>query len=98
MRPAGLEAVEGAKADGRWERAYHGPAKSQVPDDLAAALARDPKAQAMFEVLTSQNRYAILYRVQTTRRADTRARAIERFVAMLARGETVHPQRRGLPG
>jgi uncharacterized protein YdeI (YjbR/CyaY-like superfamily) len=98
MRRAGLEAVESAKADGRWDRAYHGPAKSQVPDDLAAALTREPKAQAMFEILTSQNRYAILYRVQNARRADTRARAIERFVAMLARGETVHPQRRRLSG
>ena len=97
MRSAGLEAVESAKADGRWERAYHGPANAQVPDDLAAALAREPRAQAMFEILTSQNRYAILYRLQATRRADTRERAIERFVSMLARGETVHPQRRGLP-
>jgi uncharacterized protein YdeI (YjbR/CyaY-like superfamily) len=98
MHPAGLEVVESAKADGRWERAYHGPAKAQVPDDLAAALARDPKAQEMFAILTSQNRYAILYRIQNTRGPQTRAKSIERFVSMLARGETLHPQRRRLPG
>ena len=98
MRPSGLEAIESAKADGRWERAYHGPAKSEVPRDLADALARDPRARAMFEILTSQNRYAILYRIQATRRPETRARAIERFVVMLGRGETVHPQLRRLPG
>jgi uncharacterized protein YdeI (YjbR/CyaY-like superfamily) len=98
MRAAGLEAVESAKADGRWERAYHGPAKSQVPEDLAAALAREPRAQEMFAILTSQNRYAILYRIQNMRRPETRAKTIERFISMLARGETVHPQRRRLHG
>ncbi|MCW3025669.1 MAG: hypothetical protein JWM29_1101, partial [Solirubrobacterales bacterium] len=70
----------------------------RVPPDLAAALAAEPRAQAMFEILTSQNRYAVLYRIDTAKRSDTRARRIARFVAMLARGETVHPQRRKLPG
>ncbi len=94
MRPAGLAEVERAKADGRWEAAYAGPATIEVPEDLAAALAAEPKAQASFETLSGQNRYAILYRIETAKRADTRARRIEQFVAMLARGETPHPQRR----
>jgi uncharacterized protein YdeI (YjbR/CyaY-like superfamily) len=96
MHPAGLQAVERAKADGRWSAAYAGQATITVPADLAAALAAEPRAQAMFEILSRQNRYAILYRLTTTRRSDTRARAVGRFVAMLARGETPHPQSRGL--
>jgi uncharacterized protein YdeI (YjbR/CyaY-like superfamily) len=93
MRPAGHAEVERAKADGRWEAAYAGPASMEVPADLAEALATEPKAQAMFESLNSQNRYAVLYRIATAKRADTRARRIEQFVTMLARGETVYPQR-----
>ena len=92
MHPSGQAEVERAKADGRWEAAYAGPASIEVPPDLIEALAAEPKAQAMFETLNSQNRYAILYRVATAKRADTRARRIREFVAMLARGETVHPQ------
>jgi uncharacterized protein YdeI (YjbR/CyaY-like superfamily) len=92
MHPAGHAEVERAKADGRWEAAYAGPASIEVPPDLTEALAAEPKAQAMFETLNSQNRYAILYRIATAKRADTRARRIGEFVAMLARGETVHPQ------
>jgi uncharacterized protein YdeI (YjbR/CyaY-like superfamily) len=94
MRAAGLAEVERAKADGRWALAYAGQATIEMPSDLAAALEADPAAQAMFEILTSQNRYAILFRVGSAKRADTRARRIERFVAMLARGETIYPQRR----
>ena len=96
MRPAGLAAVERAKADGRWETAYAGPGSIEVPADLAVALAANPRAGAMFEILTSQNRYSILHRIHAAKRADTRAQRIEHFVAMLARGETVHPQRRAL--
>jgi uncharacterized protein YdeI (YjbR/CyaY-like superfamily) len=92
MHPAGHAEVERAKADGRWEAAYAGPAGIEVPPDLTEALAAEPKAQGMFETLNSQNRYAILYRIATAKRADTRARRIGEFVAMLARGETVHPQ------
>jgi uncharacterized protein YdeI (YjbR/CyaY-like superfamily) len=92
MHPAGHAEVERAKADGRWEAAYAGPAAIEVPPDLTEALAAEPKAQAMFETLNSQNRYAILYRIATAKRADTRARRIGEFVAMLARGETIHPQ------
>lgn len=93
MHPAGLAQVERARADGRWDSAYAGPASIEVPADLAQALAADPAAQAAFDTLTSQNRYAVLYRVTTVKRADTRARRIEQMVAMLARGETIHPQR-----
>jgi uncharacterized protein YdeI (YjbR/CyaY-like superfamily) len=98
VRPAGLAAVTRAKADGRWEAAYHGQATIEVPDDLAAALRAEPAAQAMFEILSSQNRYSVLLRIGNAKRADTRARRIERFVSMLARGETPHPQKRTLDG
>jgi uncharacterized protein YdeI (YjbR/CyaY-like superfamily) len=97
LQPTGVAAVERAKADGRWEAAYSGQAAIEVPADLAAALQADPEAQAMFEILTSQNRYAVLWRIHNAKRSDTRARRIEQFVAMLRRGETPHPQRRRLP-
>jgi uncharacterized protein YdeI (YjbR/CyaY-like superfamily) len=96
MHPVGTAEVERAKADGRFEAAYEGQAKIEVPDDLAAALAAEPRAKAMFETLTSQNRYGVLYRIVTAKRAQTRARRIEQFVEMLARGETLHPQKRAL--
>jgi uncharacterized protein YdeI (YjbR/CyaY-like superfamily) len=98
MRPAGRAEVERARADGRWQAAYEGQRAIAVPADLAAALAAEPKAQAMFEILTSQNRYAILFRTAGAKRAETRARRIEQFVAMLARGETIYPQKRTLSG
>lgn len=90
MFPRGMAEVEAARADGRWDQAYEGPAHSSVPADLAAALAANPAASAFFATLTSQNRYAILYRVEEAKRAETRARRIEKFVGMLARGETLH--------
>jgi uncharacterized protein YdeI (YjbR/CyaY-like superfamily) len=96
MHPAGRAEVDRAKADGRWDAAYAGPATIEVPADLIAALAREPRAQAMFEILDSRNRFAVLYQVETAKRADTRARRIERFVAMLACGETPYPQKRSL--
>jgi uncharacterized protein YdeI (YjbR/CyaY-like superfamily) len=96
MHPAGLAAVQSAKADGRWNAAYAGAASIAVPADLAAALAAEPRAQAMFEILSSQNRYAVLYRVTKAKRSETRARNVARFVAMLARGETPYPQKRAL--
>lgn len=94
MMPAGLAAVEAAKADGRWDAAYAGPAAAELPDDLAAALAADPDATAMWNVLTSQNRYAITYRVGQVKTPETRARKVREFTAMLARGETLHTQLR----
>jgi uncharacterized protein YdeI (YjbR/CyaY-like superfamily) len=94
MTPAGQAAVDAAKADGRWQAAYLGPAAAEVPDDWAAALAASPAAQLMWDVLTSQNRYAITYRLAQLKRPETRIRRIAEFVAMLERGETVHPQKR----
>ena len=93
MQPAGIAEVERAKADGRWDAAYAGQADMQVPPDLHAALAAEPRAQAMFDILTKGNRFAILYRIHEAKRPETRARRIDQFVAMLTRGETVHPQK-----
>jgi uncharacterized protein YdeI (YjbR/CyaY-like superfamily) len=99
MAPAGRAAVESAKADGRWEAAYSGQAAAEVPEDLAAAIAADPRAQAMFEVLTSVNRFALIYRTNSVKQAATRERKIAGFVDMLARFETPYPQsRRPDPG
>jgi uncharacterized protein YdeI (YjbR/CyaY-like superfamily) len=98
MQAAGLAAVAAAKADGRWDAAYAGSATIEMPDDLAGALDAEPRARAMFEILSSQNRYAVLYRIDAAKRAETRTRRIEQYVAMLARGETIHPQRRKLAG
>jgi uncharacterized protein YdeI (YjbR/CyaY-like superfamily) len=93
MHQSGVAEMERAKSDGRWEAAYAGPAAIEVPPELAAALSALPKALAKFETLNSQNRYAILYRIVTAKRAETRAKRIEQFVAMLARGETIYPQK-----
>jgi uncharacterized protein YdeI (YjbR/CyaY-like superfamily) len=93
MEPAGLAEVERAKADGRWDRAYDSPTTAAVPDDLRAALDADPAAAKLFDELDGNNRYAILHRIQEAKRPETRARRIAAFVAMLARGETIHPRR-----
>ena len=90
MRPAGLAAVEAAQADGRWDRAYAGPASITVPDDLAAALAGSPAAQREFEALDGTNRYAVLWRVHTAGTPETRARRIAACVEMLAEGRRFH--------
>jgi uncharacterized protein YdeI (YjbR/CyaY-like superfamily) len=94
MHSAGVAEVERARADGRWDAAYAGPASIEVPPEFAEALDAKPRARTTFESLNSQNRYAVLYRIASAKRAETRARKIEQFVAMLARGETVYPQRR----
>ncbi len=88
MRPAGLAQVEAAQADGRWDRAYAGPATITVPDDLAAALAAEPAAQQAFAALGGQDRYAVLYRVHTATTPATRARRIAAAVRALADGGT----------
>lgn len=98
MQPAGLAAVQRAKSSGSWEGAYASAATIEVPPDLAAALDATPGARTAFDHLDGGNRYAVLYRVETARRADTRARRIEQLVAMLARGETIHPRRRPRSG
>jgi uncharacterized protein YdeI (YjbR/CyaY-like superfamily) len=90
MQPAGLAEVERAQADGRWDAAYAGSKTITVPDDLAAALAADKRAAARFATLNAANRFAVLFRVHTAKKAETRARRIAQFVAMLARGETLH--------
>jgi uncharacterized protein YdeI (YjbR/CyaY-like superfamily) len=91
MNAAGLAEVERARADGRWEAAYAPQSKAAVPDDLQLALDRNPAAQSLFSQLDSVNRYAILYRVHDAKKPETRAARIEKFVLMLARGETIYP-------
>jgi uncharacterized protein YdeI (YjbR/CyaY-like superfamily) len=91
MKPPGLAEVERARADGRWNRAYDGARVAEVPADLAGALARKPRARAFFDALDRANRYAILWRVQTAKKAETRARRIEQFVALCLAGKTLHP-------
>jgi uncharacterized protein YdeI (YjbR/CyaY-like superfamily) len=91
MRPAGIAEVEKAKADGRWQAAYAGQRESTVPEDLQHELDVRPQAKALFAALSSQNRYAILYRLQDAKRPETRARRLAKFVAMLEAGETIHP-------
>ncbi|WP_422755903.1 YdeI/OmpD-associated family protein [Micromonospora sp. WMMD708] len=93
MQPSGRAAVEAAKADGRWAAAYAPPSEVEVPADLLAAVAADPAAQAMFDVLTRTNLFALVHRLNAVKRAQTRERKIAEFVAMLARHETPHPQR-----
>ena len=90
MQSAGIAEVERARKDGRWERAYDSPSRATVPDDLAAALAKNKRAAAFFTTLDSRNRYAILHRVQTAKKPETRARRIADFVAMLARRDKIH--------
>jgi uncharacterized protein YdeI (YjbR/CyaY-like superfamily) len=89
MHPAGLAEVERARADGRWEAAYAGPKASTVPDDLQHELDRRPTARESFDGLSSQDRYAILYRLDEAKRPETRARRLEKFVAMLEAGESI---------
>ncbi|MGH2924522.1 MAG: YdeI/OmpD-associated family protein [Solirubrobacterales bacterium] len=90
MRPAGLAEVERAREDGRWQAAYAGPKASAIPDDLLSELSARPKAKEFFEGLSSQDRYAILYRLDEAKRPETRARRLARFVAMLETGESIH--------
>ncbi|HVT17383.1 MAG TPA: YdeI/OmpD-associated family protein [Thermoanaerobaculia bacterium] len=91
MKPAGLVAVERAKADGRWDAAYAGQKTATVPDDLERALRKNPKAREFFSTLDSANRYAILYRLQDAKKPETRARRLEKFVAMLGEHKKIHP-------
>jgi uncharacterized protein YdeI (YjbR/CyaY-like superfamily) len=91
MQPAGLREVERARADGRWDAAYASQSTATVPDDLRAALDANPRAAAFFATLESRNRYAILYRLADAKKPDTRARRLEKFVAMLNAGEKIHP-------
>lgn len=91
MQLAGLREVERAKADGRWESAYASPSVIEVPAELAAALEANPAARAFFATLNSRNRYAILHRITTAKRPETRSKRTAEFVAMLAEGKLIHP-------
>ena len=91
MRPAGLREMEQAQADGRWEQAYESQSRVTVPEDLARALAANHRARAFFATLDSANRYAILYRIGTAKRPETRASRIATFVAMLSEHKKIHP-------
>ncbi|NMR29271.1 YdeI/OmpD-associated family protein [Crystallibacter degradans] len=94
MHDAGRAAVAAAQADGRWDKAYAGPATAEVPEDLAAAIAAEPQAQAMFDVLTSQNRFALIFRLSQLKTEDARRKKIAGFVEMLARHEAPYPQKK----
>jgi uncharacterized protein YdeI (YjbR/CyaY-like superfamily) len=91
MKPAGIDAIESAKKSGQWEGAYDSPSRASVPDDFQAALDANPLAKAFFETIDRANRYAILWRIQTAKKPETRARKVEQFVAMLESGERIHP-------
>jgi len=91
MKPAGLEAVQRAKQNGRWKAAYDSPSKASVPSDLQVALDKNKKAKAFFATLNSKNRYAILHRIQTAKKPETRAKRIEQFTSMLEKHEKLYP-------
>ena len=91
MQPAGLNEIERAKKDGRWSTAYAPQSTAQVPDDLRAALAGNKTAKSFFETLDSTNRYAILHRIHTAKKAETRMARIEKYVTMLTEGKTIYP-------
>ena len=93
MAPRGLEEIERARADGRWDGAYPPRSRAEVPDDLEAALDAEPAARALFDELDGTNRYAVLYRVHGVKTPQARARKIAGFVSMLARGETIYPRK-----
>jgi uncharacterized protein YdeI (YjbR/CyaY-like superfamily) len=90
MKPAGLQEVERARADGRWDAAYAGQRSMTIPDDLRLALEKNERARGFFATLDSRNRYAILYRIQTARKPETRAQRIEKFIAMLSEHEKIY--------
>jgi uncharacterized protein YdeI (YjbR/CyaY-like superfamily) len=94
MKAAGLKAVEAARKAGRWDSAYDSPKSASVPGDFQAALAASPRARDFFEALDGANRYAVLFRIQTVKKAETRARKIQEFVEMLERSEKIHPPRK----
>ena len=91
MRAPGLAAVERARRNGQWDSAYESPSRATVPEDLRKALSRNRAARDFFKTLNGANRYAILYRLQTASRPETRARRLSQFIEMLAQGKTLHP-------
>ena len=91
MKPEGLKAIEAAKQDGRRDAAYESQKNISVPEDFQAELDKNPKVKAFFAALNSANRYAILHRIHTAKKAETRAKRIRQFVDMLKRGEKLYP-------
>jgi uncharacterized protein YdeI (YjbR/CyaY-like superfamily) len=91
MHAAGLREVERAKRDGRWDRAYDSPRGATIPADFQAVLNKIPRAKAFFATLDSRNRYAVLYRIQTAKKAETRAKRIKQFAEMLSQQKKIHP-------
>ena len=91
MQAAGQAEIDRAKADGRWDAAYDSPANAKVPDDLTGALQKDPRAKRFFDALDAQNRYAILHRLMTAKKPDTRAKRIAAFIEMLREGRKLYP-------
>jgi uncharacterized protein YdeI (YjbR/CyaY-like superfamily) len=92
MQEPGLKEVEAAKADGRWDVAYAPQSSAEIPDDFQDALDTNPQAEAFFATLNKVNRYALIYRIQSVKRPETRQKKIALFIEMLAKGETIHPQ------
>lgn len=90
MQPAGLAAVDAAKADGRWESSYHSSSTAEMPEDFLTALAQEPDAQAFFATLNKTQRYGFFFRITTAKKTETRSKRIADFVAMLKRGEKLH--------
>jgi uncharacterized protein YdeI (YjbR/CyaY-like superfamily) len=91
MKAAGLLAIENAKKNGRWDAAYDSPRGATVPSDFQAALDANPRAAEFFKTLDGANRYAFLFRIQTVKKAETRAQKVAKFIGMLERGEKIHP-------
>jgi uncharacterized protein YdeI (YjbR/CyaY-like superfamily) len=91
MQPAGLKAVESAKQDGRWQAAYDSFSKASVPDDFQLELDKNAQAKAFFATLNQQNRYAILFRIQTAKKPETRAKRLQQFIGMLEKNEKIYP-------
>jgi uncharacterized protein YdeI (YjbR/CyaY-like superfamily) len=91
MQPAGLHQIELAQADGRWQAAYDSQSSISIPDDFQRQLDTNPQAHTFFNTLNSVNRYAILYRIQTARRPETRAARISKFIAMLSNEQKIYP-------
>jgi uncharacterized protein YdeI (YjbR/CyaY-like superfamily) len=91
MKPAGLKTVESAKQNGRWDTAYDSPSRATMPSDFQAALDRSAEAKAFFATLDGRNRYAILFRIQTAKKAETRAKRIQQFIGMLEKKEKLYP-------
>lgn len=93
MKPAGMQAIESAKTDGRWDAAYASQSKADIPADFQAALDASPSAKTFFATLNRVNRYAIYFRIQNSKKPETRAKNIAKFVTMLEQGKTIYPQK-----